>query len=85
MEIYSEGAPQLCGGAGEENQRGNANQGTEMGASLLCWENSVHGVGRGWAVGRVSVLVPEAASSPWVEILKIFHSCFENSCINARH
>ena len=61
MDIYSEGAPQLCGGAGEENQRGNTNQGTEVGASPLYLENSIHGVGRAWAVGRASVLVPEVA------------------------
>lgn len=61
MEIYSEGSPQLRGGAGEENQRGNANQGTEVGASLLYLENSDYGVARGWAIGRVSVLVPEVA------------------------
>lgn len=53
--------PQLCGGAGEENQRGNTNQGTEVGASLLYLENSIHGVGRAWAVGRASVPVPEVA------------------------
>lgn len=79
MEIYSEGAPQLCGGAGEENQRGNANQGTEMGASLLCWENSVHGVGRGWAVGRVSVLVPEVAlpAGGNIRVLCVVMTCWD--------
>ena len=32
-----------------------------MGASLLYLENSDYGVARGWAIGRVSVLVPEVA------------------------
>ena len=61
MDIYSEGVPRLCGGAGEENQRGNTNQGTEVGASPLYVENCIHGVGRAWAVGGASMLVPEVA------------------------
>lgn len=48
-------------GQGKKTKEGTQTKCTEVGASLLYLENSDYGVARGWAIGRVSVLVPEEA------------------------
>ena len=46
---------------------------------MQSWENSVHGVGRGWAVGRVSVLVPEVAlpAGGNIRVLCVVMTCWD--------